>query len=165
MKKWVALVLSVLIGCSLIGCGEEKPPTLPKEGFTCQTTVQYKEMTVEGELTCYNDGQMALKCTLPKSLYGVTLGYDGSGMTMGLGEMQVAIPEEKVPQSALIGCLARVLTAEHADGEMTDEGYVFTGSAEGVAYTLVCDPSTGFPVSLTIPDETLTAVFTEATAL
>lgn len=165
MKKWVSLVLSVLIGLSLTGCGEEKPPSLPENGFTCQTTVQYKEMTVEGTLTCTGDGNLTLECTLPKSLYGVTLGYDGTGMTMGLGKMQVAIPAESVPQSALIGCLARVLTADRGDGTLTDEGYVFSGQVEDTAYTLVCDPATGLPVSLTVPAEEMTAVFTEVTVL
>lgn len=165
MKKWVSLVLSVLIGFSLTGCGAQKPPTPPENGFTCQTIVQYKEMTVEGKLTCSGDGKMTLECTLPKSLYGVTLGYDGTGMTMGLGKMQVAVPAEKVPQSALIGCLARALTADHTDGELTDEGYVFSGKVEDTAYTLVCDPATGLPVSLSVPQEELEAAFTDVQLL
>ena len=165
MKRWVSLVLALLVGVSLTGCGEEKPPALPDSGFGCLTAVQYGDMTVEGKLTCTEDGKLTLECTLPKSLYGVTLGYDGNGMTMGLGDMQMSVPAESVPQSALIGCLARVLTATHTTGEMTDEGYVVSGQVENAAYTLVCDPTTGLPVSLTVPAEQLTAVFTDVTLL
>lgn len=165
MKKWIALLLSVLMGLSLTACGGKEPPPLPEDGFTCQTTVQYKEMTVEGTLTCTGDGKLTLACTLPKSLYGVTLGYDDNGMTMGLGKMQMAIPTDSVPQSALIGCLAGVLTAPHSGGELTDEGYVYTGQTEGVDYTLVCDFATGLPVSLSVPSEELTAVFTDGQKL
>ena len=165
MKKWVSLVLLLLIGVSLTGCKEESPPPPPEDGFRCQTTVQYGDMTVEGALACTGDGKLTLECTLPKSLYGVTLGYDGNGMTMGLGEMQMSVPTESVPQSALIGCLARVLTADHTAGEVTDEGYVVSGQVENTAYTLVCDATTGLPVSLTVPAEQLTAVFTEVTPL
>ncbi len=165
MKKWVSSVLSLWMAVCLVGCGAEKAPEPPENGFTCRTAVQYQDMTVEGTLTCTADGTMTLECTLPKSLYGVTLGYDGTGMTMGLGEMQIAVPAEKVPQSALIGCLARVLTADHTAGEMTDEGYVISGSVEEVAYTLVCDPITGLPTSLSVPAQQLTAVFTEVASL
>lgn len=165
MKKWVSLVLTLLVGVSLTACGAEKAPPPPENGFTCQTTVQYQDMTVEGTLTCTKDGKLTLECTLPKSLYGVTLGYDGSGMTMGLGEMQVAVPAESVPQSALIGCLARVLTADYTEGEMTDEGYVVTGQVGETAYTLVCDPATGLPLSLSVPAEQMMAAFAEATPL
>ncbi len=165
MKKWIALLLSALMGLSLTACGDKEPPTLPGDGFTCQTTVQYKEMTVEGTLTYTKDGKLTLACTLPKSLYGVTLGYDDTGMTMGLGKMQMAIPAESVPQSALIGCLAGVLTARHNGGELTDEGYVYTGQIEGVDYTLVCDSATGLPVSLAVPSEELTAVFADGQKL
>ena len=165
MKRWIALLLSALLSLSLTACGDKEPPPLPEEGFACQTTVQYKEMTVEGKLTCTKDGKLTLACTLPKSLYGVTLGYDDTGMTMGLGKMQMAIPAESVPQSALIGCLAGVLTARHSGGELTDEGYVYAGQIEGVDYTLVCDPVTGLPVSLSVPSEELTAVFTDGQTL
>lgn len=165
MKKWVSLVCTALLGLSLTACGGGESPAPPENGFTCQTTVQYQEMTVEGTLTCSGDGKLTLECTLPKSLYGITLGYDGDGMTMGLGEMQVSVPAEKVPQSALIGCLAKVLTADHTGGETTDEGYVLEGTLEDTAYTLVCDPATGLPVSLSIPTEDLTAVFADATPL
>lgn len=165
MKKWVSWVCAALMGLSLTACGGGEPPAPPENGFTCQTTVQYQEMTVEGTLTCTGDGELTLECTLPKSLYGITLGYDGTGMTMGLGGMQMSVPAEKVPQSALIACLAGVLTADHTGGTATDEGYVLEGTAGEVAYTLVCDPATGLPVSLSVPAESLTAVFTDATPL
>lgn len=165
MKKWVSLVAVTMLCLSLIGCGKEVTPTLPENGFTGQVSVQYKEMLVEGQLTCGSDGSLSLACTQPKSLKGITFGWDGTGMTVGLGKMQVAMPAESVPQSALIGCLARVLTADHPEGTLTDGGYVLSGRAGDTAYTLVCDPDTGLPVSLSVPEEELSAAFAEVKLL
>lgn len=165
MKKWVSLVFALLMGLSLLGCGKKETPTLPKDGFTCQVSVQYKEMLVEGRLTCADDGSLSLACTQPKSLKSVTFGWDGGGMTVGLGEMQVAIPAETAPQGALIACLAQVLAADHGEGTVTDAGYLIEGQAGDMAYTLVCDPETGLPVSLTVPQEELSAAFDQVTLL
>ena len=40
-----------------------------------------------------------------------------------------------------------------------------SGEVGGKAYELVCDPDTGAPVSLSMPEEELAAVFTEFTSL
>ena len=169
MKYWVtrlaAVAAAVCAAVGLAGCGEQPSTTPVTDGFTCHTTIQYREMAVEGELTCSPEGQMALSFTLPKSLQGVTLGWDGDAMSMALGRMQMDIPTDKVPQGALIRCLLQVLTADHPDGTVTDEGYVITGETEEVAYALVCDPTSGLPRSLSVPQEELEATFTDVTYL
>lgn len=108
---------------------------------------------------------MTLDFTLPKSLQGVTLGFDGTEMTMGLGGMDLAVPTEQIPQSALLVCLLRTLSASHPDGAETEEGLVVRGEVEQTAYVLVCDPVSGLPRSLSVPDEELEAVFTEVKPL
>ena len=170
MKYWVtrfaAAAAAVCMVLTAVGCGGNKPSTTPvTDGFTCRTAIQYREMAVEGDLTCSEAGQMELTFTLPKSLQGITLGWDGEAMTMQLGGMRMDLPVEKVPQGALIRCLLQVLTAAHPHGTVTDEGYVITGETEGVAYALVCDPTSGLPRSLSVPQEELEATFTEITYL
>lgn len=166
MKQWVLRLAAVLCAALLLtGCGTP-PPTPPvTDGFTCHTMLQYREMTVEGTLVCCSDGGASLAFELPKSLQGVTLGWDGSGMRMQLGGMSVSVPEEKVPEGALIRRLLAVLTASHPGGSLTEEGYIINGEVEGVAYTLVCDPATGLPLSLSVPQEELEAVFTDTTRI
>ena len=166
MKQWVMPLIAVLsVALLLAGCGAPQTASPVTDGFTCRAAMQYREMAVEGELTCTTDGGASLSFTLPKSLQGITLGWDGGAMTMELGGMSLAVPPDKVPESALIRCLLSVLTAPHPTGTLTDEGYVMEGEAEGVAYTLVCDPTSGLPLSLTVPDQELEAVFTDMTRL
>ena len=166
MKQWVLRLFAVLSALLLLaGCDASSSVDPITSGFTCHTAMQYREMAVEGTLTCSTDGRATLAFTLPKSLQGVTLGWDGSGMTMELGGMRMAMPTEKVPESALIRCLLTVLTAAHPAGDLTDEGYVIQGQVEHLNYTLVCDPTSGLPLSLSIPDEPLEAVFTDMTRL
>lgn len=166
MKLWVLRLCAVLGAVVLLtGCGGASSVDPITSGFTCHTAMQYREMAVEGTLTCSTDGRATLAFTLPKSLQGVTLGWDGDGMSMELGGMRMDVPTDKVPEGALIRCLLTVLTASHPTGELTDEGYVIHGQADYLTYTLVCDPHAGLPLSLSIPDEPLEAVFTDVTRL
>jgi len=166
MKQWV-LRMTAVLGAALMlaGCGTPRSAAPVTDGFTCHAAMQYREMVVEGQLTCSADGAAALSFSLPKSLQGVTLGWNGSGMTMELGGMSLAVPTEDVPESALIRCLLSVLSASHPKGSLTADGYVVEGEAEGVAYTLVCDPTSGLPMSLSVPSQELEAVFTDMTRL
>lgn len=166
MKRGVLRLLAVLSTVLLMaGCDASSSVEPITSGFTCHTAMQYRDMVVEGELICSTDGRATLAFTLPKSLQGVTLGWDGSGMTMELGGMRMTVPTEKVPESALIRCLLKVLAATHPTGDLTDDGYVIHGQMEYLTYTLVCDPTSGLPLSLSIPDEPLEAVFTDMTRL
>lgn len=166
MKSWVLRLCTVLCAALLLtGCGAPQSAAPVTDGFTCQAAMRYGDMAVEGTLTCSADGAATLAFTLPKSLQGVTLGWDGGAMTMALGDMQMTVPPEKVPQSALIRCLLEVLTASHPTGELTEEGNVIRGNIQHASYTLVCHPETGLPLSLSVPDEQLEAVFTDVTRL
>lgn len=167
MKHWVCkltvLSLSLLLLCGCRGGGSAAKPVT--DGFTCQANIRYGELDVEGQLTCQKDGTVAMAFTLPKSLQGITLGYNGKGMTMTLGEMEMTLPAEKVPESGLIRCLTQALTASHPKGEKTDRGYRITGETQGDAYVLLCDAQTGYPLSLSVPSESLDAVFSDCKAL
>lgn len=166
MNQRVLRLCAVLCAALLlVGCGAPQLAAPVTDGFTCRAAMQYREMAVEGELTCSADGGASLSFALPKSLQGVTLAWDGREMAMELGGMSLAVPSDKVPESALIRCLLTVLTAAHPGGSLTDDGYVIEGEAEGTAYTLVCDPTSGLPLSLTVPDEELEAVFTDMTRI
>lgn len=167
MKRWVCLLavlpLSLLCLCGCRGGGQTAQPVT--EGFTCQATIRYGELDVAGQMTCHKEGKMAVAFTLPKSLQGVTLGYDGKQMTMTLGKMEMTLPADKVPDSGLIRCLAQTLTASHPKGEKTDRGIRITGESQGDAYVLLCDSETGYPLSLSIPSQGLEAVFSDCKAL
>ena len=142
------------------GCGQKAAIPPITDGFTSHVAVEYREMLIEGDLTCGQDGAVAMDFTLPKSLYGVSLRWDGQEMSIALGGMHLAVPAEKVPQSALLCCLAGVLAADHEMDGTTDEGSVITGQVDGKAYELVCDAKTGFPLRLSMPEEELEATFT-----
>lgn len=165
MKKWVCMVAAVVLMLSSVGCTRDKPDETVTDGFTCRVAAAYREMNVEGDLQCAEDGDLTLTFTLPKSLKGVTLGWDGDQITMALGDMQMDVPADTVPQSALIRCLSQVLAAPHGAGTETDSGYVVKGEVEGTAYTITFDSATGLPRSLSVPDEELEATFADCTRL
>ena len=165
MKKWVCTVAVVALMLCAAGCTGNKPAETVTDGFTCRVAAAYREMNVEGDLQCAEDGDLSLTFTLPKSLQGVTLGWDGEEMTLSLGKMAMDVPADTVPQSALIRCLSRVLTAPHGAGTDTDGGYVVTGEVEDVDYTITFDSATGLPRSLSVPDEELEATFADCARL
>ena len=170
MKRWlhrIAMVAGAVV-LLLTGCAAGHPDNTVQPvtaDFSCRAVIHYRELELEADLTRQTDGKLILAFSKPNSLSGITLGWDGKDMTMELGGMSLFMAAEKVPESALIRCLLRVLAASHPAGTETDEGYTVTGEAEGMAYVLVCDPVTGLPLSLTVPEEELTATFTESERL
>ena len=168
MKRMLFPLLAVLFISLLCGCARTHPDNAAApvtNGFTCQASIHYHELELQGQLSRQTDGKLLMAFTAPKSLTGITLGWDGNHMTMELGGMGVAVPTEKVPQGALIQRLLQVLCAPHTNGTVTDEGYVVTGEIDGQPYTFVCDPDTGLPRSLSLPEEELEAVFSQASLL
>lgn len=171
MKRWI-LTAAALTAATLLallpGCGSRHPDNTAHpvtDGFTCRTVIRYHELELHAQLSRQTDGKLMLTFSMPKSLDGVALGWNGTDMTMELGGMSVAVPAEKVPQGALIQRLLQVLSADHGDGSVTEEGYVIVGETDGQAYTLVCDPQTGLPRSLSMPAQELDAAFSHAALL
>ena len=162
MRKRIWTVWGVAVTLLLAGCSPAAANLQPvTTDFTCQASIQYREMELEATLVRRTDGGLEVAFSLPKSLAGITLGWDGTEMTMELGGVRMALPEEKVPESALVRCLLQVLAADHTDGTVTEDGVVFAGEADGKTYELVCHPDSGLPLSLSMPQEELTAVFKE----
>ncbi|MBQ8683939.1 MAG: hypothetical protein IJ518_05430 [Clostridia bacterium] len=169
MKRWIhTLAVMITLAICFTGCtagGNHagiKPVTAD---FSCEAVIHYRELELEADLTRQTDGKLILAFSRPNSLSGITLGWDGTDMTMELGGMSLSLAADKVPESALIRCLLQVLAAAHPAGAETEEGYTVSGEAEGLAYVLVCDPATGLPLSLTVPEQELTATFTDSERL
>ncbi len=167
MKRFFGKLLAVTAALlCLCGCGKEAAIEPITDGFTAQATIRYKEMDVKGQFTCGDDGRVTMVFTEPKSLDGVSLGWTGTQMQMRLGGMSIAVAEDSMPDGGLIRCLAQVLSGvEPKKGKKDGKDYVIQSDAEGTAYTLVCDAATGLPKSLSVPDEGLTAEFSQVTVL
>ena len=160
----LAAVLAALL--CLCGCGTKSTIQPITDGFTAQATIRYKEMDVAGQFSCSADGRVNMVFSLPKSLDGVTLGWNGSEMQMRLGGMTITVAEDSMPDGGLIRCLTRVLAAvEPTGGKKEGERYVIDGNADGTPYTLVCDAESGLPLSLSVPDEQLEVTFSDVMTL
>ena len=150
----------------LFSCGKRrddaaKPVTA---GFTCEVGIDYRGMTLKGQLSRTQDGCLLVTLSEPPSLSGMAISWDGEEMAMEIGGVRIPVNAANVPQSALIKSLLTVLAVQPAAGEITDEGYVVQGEIDGKAYTIVCAPDTGLIRSMTVPDDELTVTF-EQTAL
>lgn len=167
MKRIFGLLLTaVTVLLCLSGCGKKTTIDPITDGFTAQATIQYKGLDVAGQFSCSKDGRVSMVFSQPKSLDGVTLGWSGEEMQMRLGGMTIAVAEDSMPDGGLIRCLTRVLsTVEPKKGKQDGTEYIISGKADETAYTLVCDAATGMPKSLSVPDEELTAEFTQVTVL
>lgn len=169
MKRRICVVLSLCVVCLILfsSCKrEEKGSAKPVvAGFTCGVNITYRALKLNGELTRNADGKLLMTFSEPRSLSGIAISWDGENMAMELGGLSVRVDEAKVPQGALIKSMLRVLTAQPTDGTVTEEGYVMTGEVEGKAYTLVCEPDTGFLRSLSVPEDELSVTFIDAAPL
>ena len=167
MKRFFGrLAIATAALLCLCGCGKQTTIDPITDGFTAQAAIQYKGMDVQGQFSCSTDGRVTMTFSQPKSLDGVTLGWNGNEMQMRLGGMTITVAEDSMPDGGLIRCLTRVLsTVEPKQGKKDGADYVISGDAEGTAYTLVCDATTGLPKTLSVPDEELTATFSQVTVL
>lgn len=168
MKRFFGILMAVATAMlCLCGCGEKKTAIQPiTDGFTAQAKIRYKEMDVQGQFTCSTDGRVTMVFSQPSSLDGVTLGWTGTQMQMQLGGMAIAVAEDSMPDGGLIRCLVQVLSSvEPKKGKQDGTDYVIKGEAEGKAYTLICDAGTGLPKSLSVPEEKLTAEFSQVSVL
>lgn len=158
----VVLCVTMLFGCGKSRDDEVTPVTA---GFTCEVSIAYRDMALKGQLSRVQDGRLLVTLSEPPSLSGMAISWDGEEMAMELGGLRVPVNAENVPQGALIKSLLTVLTAAPTAGEITDEGYVVQGEADGKTYAIVCAPDTGLIRSLSVPDDGLTVTFSETALL
>ena len=80
MKHWLHVWLVLLTVFALLcGCGAQRETLDPvTEGFSCRAAITYGEMEVDARLACTPEGKMTISFLLPKSLSGVTFGWDGA---------------------------------------------------------------------------------------
>ena len=167
MKRFFGRLMAVTaVFLCLCGCGKETAIQPITDGFTARATIQYKGMDVEGQLSCSADGRVTMVFSQPRTLDGVTLGWNGSEMQMQLGGMTIAVSEDSMPDGGMIRCLTQVLaSAEPKKSKKSGETYVINGEVNDTAFTIVCDAATGLPKSLSVPDEELEATFSQVEVL
>lgn len=167
MKRVLGIwaIVAATLFC-LCGCGTTATIDPITDGFSAETTIRYKEMDVQGRFSCSADGRVSMVFALPKSLEGVTLGWNGSEMQMGLGGMTVTVAKDSMPDGGLILQLARILASVNPkDGTREGADYVIRGTVEGADYTLVCEAVTGFPKTLSVPDAPLEVTFSQVSVI
>lgn len=159
MRRWVT---GILLGCLLCtGCSPH-PSTPPQTAsFTCRFTARYHQLETQGTLTRYGAGTLSLAFTHPDTLSGLAAVWDGETVTCSVHG--ITFSTNTVPELALVKQLANVLdSALRGEGssQRTDQHTVWEGTANGAAYTLVCDKESGLPLSLSVPSLPLEATFT-----
>ena len=165
MKRWIGLflTLTVAVGCLLGGCAADNhADRLPiTQDFSCHATITYHDLSLQGDLCCSAADGLQMTFSEPKSLQNITIGWNGNDVSMKLAGMTVALNADSVPQGALLACLLAVLNAAPTDRQTADEGLLLTGTVQDCAYVAVFDPETGLIRSISVPEQSVEAVFTD----
>ena len=158
---WVVIVVAVIGGLAFLsGRKQEVNAAQPvTDGFTCAVEIDYRQLSLKGQLSRMADGRLLATFSEPSSLSGVAISWDGEDMAMEIGGLSVPVSADNVPQGALVKSLLTVLTAELTDGETTQDGVTYTGDVDGKTYTVVCDRDTGFMRSVSVPEDELEVTF------
>ena len=168
MKKRLCTLLRFLLClpiCLLSACGRGQSSVQPvTDGFTCRVAMTFDGLSLSGQLSRTEEGRLLLTLAEPASLSGMALAIDGSKLTMELGGMSISVDPERVPHGALIACLQRALSATSATVRR-DDGLTLEVQDGDTQYTLVCDPATGLPRTLTAPQEGLEVQFSDVQLL
>ena len=162
MRKWVTVLAVGLLCLCMAGCKKQAVAPAATTDFSCNVRAVYDGLAVTGTLVRRSAGTLELAFTSPETLNGLTAVWDGEDVTLQMHGLSFSVNADALPEQALgEGVLAALDSA--LDKTMTPklEGdtAVYEGTVEQGTYTLVCDKTSGKPLSLTMPSLQLQVTF------
>ena len=160
------ILAGLAFGVVLLTAGCRPKQTAPPitADFSCSFSAQYHEMAVAGTLIRRSAGTLELSFTEPPTLEGLTAVWDGERVTLAMLGLTFEVDPDDLPEGALgeavVDALDRVFRGE-IDGRDEGETTIYEGTGENGTYILVCDRESGRPISLSVPQLSLSARFFE----
>ena len=165
MRKGFFLgITCMFITALLTACGAAKTAPPQTVRFSCDFAAEYQDLQLEGTLQRLNVGTLSLSLTVPPSLSGMQISWDGEKATVAFHGLQYTM-SAKLPQSAAARLMLETLDdacKRAADGALTKDGVALSGTVGAYRYELLSDAKDGSLVSLEVPDAALSVRFFNA---
>ena len=132
--------------------------------FTCRFTAEYDGLSIDGTIERTAEKTLTVTFDHPDTLSGVTLILDGEQVRMRVFGIETALPQSYLPQRAFGTVINSALddaVKKAASGDVKENHFTLSGTAEGYAYTLRCDAKSGLPLQLEVPELPLSVTFTD----
>lgn len=163
MKKIVCIILALSLPFLLFACSSTTPKqiTVAEAGYSCNADILYgEELSMNVAIKAIGGGLFSLKVNTPEDISGLTFSFDNSEMTVSYKD---DLAEHNI--SPEYGGFAEILnevflkfTTSRPNVPFKEGAYVFEGDNADYSFTVVFNEQ-GFPLSLTVPEENLTATF------
>ena len=162
---FAALCCLCLAFCSCGPSGKSAQPPVTTD-FECDVQLTYRDMEVSGHLSRYSAGTLSMDFTLPDTLNGMTMTWDGETISVKMHGLTFGVDPSTVPESALGRGILDVLDNAlrlGGNGQVSAGQLKTTGESVNGEFELISDPETGNLLSMTVPSLGITATFSNFT--
>ena len=157
MKKIVCIILALSLPFLLFACSATTPKqiTVAEAGYSCNADILYgEELSMNVAIKAIGGGLFSLKVNTPEDISGLTFSFDNSEMTVSYKDDLAA--HNISPE---YGGFAEILNEVFLKFTTSRPNVPFKeGDNADYSFTVVFNEQ-GFPLSLTVPEENLTATF------
>ncbi len=170
MKKIKAMfILFVLSSAIMTGCTAIKNAVTAKsphlnEPFTCNFSITaFDDMELDGTLSRYGSGLWDMDITAPETMAGLHISRDDAGMSVSLGELEIAIEPQKINNGAaaelIFAAIDSCAVLENLSLNDAEDGLEYIGKVSECAYVMIFDRDTMELKRLSFPGLNITAEF------
>jgi hypothetical protein len=158
----LCIILVLIPSVSCTGVNTMNPERLKiDKAYEFTAAIQYGEFTATGEFSRRNADSWKITMLEPFAFEGVILTYSAGSMTAQFENLNTTLPESAAVFTMMIASFENAVNGEGREVVSAKEQITVTSRAEGKSYTLVLDKRTLEPISLKMPEVSLSAEFSQ----
>ena len=165
LSKLSALIVVLLLIATLCSCNISLPgkPNITSLNFKTDARISYKSYDIiECKMVSVEDGPLTIDIEKPVLLSGLQLICQNGGCTIKVGSLSYDADINKFPQVGFGNILRQslILAKDSTEAEKNDDGtWTIKSQLDSSHIELLIDGKTGYPISLSIPEEEIKVVF------
>ncbi len=158
------ILLTLICFIFLVGCGEKQEVEVTIASVSFDAAITYGSHSLACEMTLSEGAVMHSEVKAPESIAGTTLTYDGETLKINYKGLEYVpeLPIEQETANDIINKIFRSVATGGKNAQKEDGNFVLRDEVAGKEFTLYVTEA-GLPLSLTCPDASLTAEFSNVT--
>ena len=163
--KISAIFLAVLLVASLCSCDVSLAgkPKITSLNFSTDARVSYKSYDlIDCKMVSVEDGPLTIDIEKPVLLSGLQIVCQNEGCTIKVGSLSYEADINQFPQVGFGNILRQslILAKDSTEAEKNEDGtWTIKSQLESSHVELKIDGETGYPISLSIPEEEINVIF------
>ncbi|MEE1026604.1 MAG: hypothetical protein U0L55_06340 [Acutalibacteraceae bacterium] len=163
MKKIICIIFSFCLPFLLFACSSSTPKqiTVAEAGYSCNADVLYgDDLSFNITVNAIGGGLFSVKVNTPEDIAGLTFSFDNSEMTVSYGD-NLTLSDISPKYGGFAEILNEIFlkfTTGRPNIPFEEGAYILEGNNAEYSFSVVFGEE-GFPLSVIVPEENLTATF------